>query len=98
MSGQAFLLFFLLSLACYGIQRVITTDDWPPSEWFRQSVTTRFGRDSGWAIFFECSFCIGFWLSAAVFAWAWYLIDIPYPVIQLFASRAVVLYFVDKES
>lgn len=98
MSGSAFLIFILLSLCSYRATRLITTDQFPPAQWLRDGVEARFGRDSGWDILFHCSWCIGFWLTLAVFSWAWYFIDIPYPLLQAVAGSTVVGYLGSKEN
>lgn len=98
MSGQSFLQFLLLCLFSYRLQRVVTSDTWPPSEWFRKSVDSHYGPSSSIAEFINCSWCIGGLLTIAVFSWAAYLINVPLPVLQTGAAMSVVGYLSSKES
>lgn len=82
--------FLLLTLTAYRLQRIVTTDSWPPSKWFRKRIAQRFGGESSWAEFFTCPFCFGFWATLAVFALATLCLDIPLPVLQALAASAVV--------
>jgi hypothetical protein len=60
----------LLSLAAYRLQRIVTLDEWPPSEAFRDWVEKRTGAASGWSTLFTCSWCFGAYVSAAAAALA----------------------------
>ena len=82
--------FILLSLASYRLQRIITEDSWPPSEWLREKVAIRFGKDSSWYDFITCPWCIGTHLTFAVFAISAQYLTVPLPVIQAFAAATLV--------
>lgn len=87
---QAFIAWILLTFIAARLTRIITDDHWPPSQWFRDAVQSRFGLDSPWFTLFTCPWCIGTYLTAPVFANAWYYLDIPYPLIQYGAACMVV--------
>lgn len=80
----------LLTLTSYRIQRIITTDSWPPSIRLRRYVHDRFGSDSSWCDFITCPFCAGTWLTFATFAVAAQFLNIPSPVLQAIAASAIV--------
>lgn len=83
------LTFVILALAAYRLQRIVTKDDWPPSEWFRNKVGTRFGYHSSWFTFVTCPWCFGFWVSAVVALEYQFLRVVPLWVYVLFAGAAV---------
>lgn len=80
----------LLSLTAFRLQRIVTADDWPPSEWFRESVKERFGEDSSWYKLFTCPWCWGTWMTLGVFSIAAQVISVPNPLLQSIAGCAVV--------
>lgn len=86
------LLFPLMCLATYGITRLVTADDL--SEWFRDSLhdlaEKHGGRFTYYAMWAECPWCIGAWLSFAVVAWTAQFADVPLPLLQAWAVRCVV--------
>lgn len=84
------LTFAVLALASFRLQRIVTTDDWPPSEWFRDRVGIRTGEDSGWFTLATCAWCFGLWISAAVMAEHHYLSIVPMWVYGIFAVSAIV--------
>lgn len=84
------LVFIVLSLAAFRLQRIITTDQWPPSDWFREKVRSRTGDDSSWTTLVTCPWCFGFWISLAVMAEHHYLGVIPMWVYGVFAVSAIV--------
>lgn len=81
--------YLLLAATCYRVQRIITTDSWPPSEWLRNSVRNRFGYNSSWSDFIECPWCIGTWITVAIFIFN-YFIPIPTIIIAAIAASAIV--------
>lgn len=58
--------FVLLCLASFRATRLITSDEWPPSEWFREKIAQRFGPYSSWVTLFTCPWCLGAWFSIAL--------------------------------
>lgn len=82
--------FIILALAAFRIQRIITTDDWPISEWFREKVRSRTGDDSGWTTLVSCAWCSGFHTSIAVVVEHRFLGVVPMWVYGIFAASAVV--------
>lgn len=90
--GVAWIIFqwALLSLTAYRLQRIVTTDSWPISRWFRMSIYRRFGGDSAWYDFFTCGWCFGWYCTLAVFAISTLWLNVPLPVLQALAATAVV--------
>lgn len=41
MEPSVFLEWFIVALSAYRLQRVVTSDTWPPSEWFRSRLAAR---------------------------------------------------------
>lgn len=82
--------FVILALAAFRLQRILTRDDWPPSERFRDWVKERTGEDSAWTDYVHCQWCAGFHVSLAVMAENHYLGVIPMWVYGVFAVSAVV--------
>lgn len=99
----AALQFIVLSLACYRLQRIITTDTWFLSRKFREFLERRSTR-GGLALeiseLFHCGHCFGWWTSITVYAISAQLFSIQLPVYQAIATAAVVSGFTelfDKE-
>lgn len=88
--GWTALIWLWLTLASAWVTHIVTDSHWPPVKWFRDEVRLRFGPTSGWFTWITCAWCIGVGLTAAVFAWAWWLMGIPYPLLQLTAALFVV--------
>lgn len=82
--------FVVLALAAYRLHRIVTKDDWPPSEWFRDRIESRFGVSSSWFTLVTCSWCFGLWTVAVVFAEHRYLHVVPFWVYALLAAATVV--------
>ena len=82
--------FVVLALASFRLQRIVTRDDWPPSEWFRGAVERRFGTESSWFTLVTCPWCFGFWVTAAVFAEHRFLDIVPVWAYAICAASAVV--------
>lgn len=80
----------LLTLTAFRLQRIVTADKWPPSEWFREGLKEQFGEESSWYLFFTCPWCFGFWATLGVFSIAAYVVNVPYPILQSLAATAVV--------
>lgn len=88
---MTFLVLVLLSLGAYRLQRVVTTDDWPLSEWFRSKVERRFGSQSSWYTLLTCPWCLGFWVSGAtVFVVDRWFHAAPMPILVWLAVSTVV--------
>lgn len=86
--GEVFV-FVLLSLCIYRAQRLVTTDEWPPSQALRRYVERRFGPHSSWAELVHCPWCVSVWLGAPV-AFAFdYFVGLALPVAQFAAAVAV---------
>lgn len=83
-----FLQWFFLAGTVYRLTRVITTDEWPPADWFRNKVKSRFGDDSSWYTLVTCNWCAGAYVGAVVFAWASYFLSIQLPIAQYFTAIA----------
>lgn len=84
----------VISLACYRIQRIVTTDDWPPSLWFRKKM-----RFNAYLLeFFSCPWCFGTWATWAIFALSAQFVSVPLPVFQALAGSAVVGYLGQRDS
>lgn len=83
--------FVLLTLLAYRAQRIVTRDDWPPSEWFRDRIERRFGPNSSWYTLVTCHWCFGTWATFATFAVAsaWLALP-PHWAVQAGAAAAVV--------
>jgi hypothetical protein len=81
--------FVVLALASFRLQRVVTTDEWPPTQWFRDKVADRTGADSSWTTLFTCPWCFGMWVSAVVVVEHRYLGWVPFWVYSLLAGAAV---------
>lgn len=86
--------FLLVAALSYRLQRIITTDSWPPSRWFRVSIAKRANAvktEGIWADvydFFTCPWCIGTWLTAAIFCIDYYH---PIPSLLLYIAAAATL-------
>lgn len=80
----------ILALASFRLQRIITTDDWPLSEWFRDKVRIRFGLESSWFKLVTCPWCIGSHITILVFLEHHILAVVPFPVYACIAAAAVV--------
>lgn len=78
----------VLTFAAYRLQRIVTSDDWPPSEAFRDAVERRFGAASSWYVLVTCPWCFGFWVSIAVMAEHHFLHVVPLWVYGIFAISA----------
>lgn len=85
-------LFVISSLATFRVTRLVTSDKWPPSMWFRDRIEQRFGEESSWMELFTCPWCLGAWFSAAMTAFLDWYIGIPLPIFWAFATSAVVGY------
>lgn len=85
--------FGVITLAAYRLQRLVTTDDWPPSERFREIVAERFGPESAWYDLVTCPWCIGSWITFVTYAVARVLgrRRSPYPPASLEALAAAAL-------
>lgn len=57
------LMFITLALAAFRVTRLVTIDEFSPSEWFREKITERFGAYSSWVTLFTCCWCFGAWCS-----------------------------------
>lgn len=83
--------FVLLCLATFRAQRIVTTDEWPPSQWLRRYIDKRMGPHSSWAELVHCPWCMSVWLGAVIVAVTdrWFY-AIPLPVLVYGAVLAVV--------
>lgn len=88
--------FIIAALALYRFQRLITTDRWPPTVWFRGELDARFGPESSVAYMFHCPWCVGLW-ACAVFFTINHFYGIPFWVQAIFAGSAVVGFLGEHE-
>lgn len=84
--------FVLLTLASYRLTRLLTTDAWPPVEWFRDYIERRFGPDSSWFTLVTCPWCAGVYITFAVYAVDHFLWNPPTWLLAFVASSALVGY------
>lgn len=84
--------FLLLTLASFRLTRLITTDDLPVTETFRDYVEQRTGKDSGWTTLITCPWCAGVYITFAVFAIDHYLWQPPLWLLGFVAASAIVGY------
>lgn len=80
----------VLALASHRYQRLVTTDHWPISQWFRRYIDRRFGERSSWAELVNCGWCFGSWTTIAVFCEHFYLGVVPF-VVHVIAAAATVV-------
>lgn len=78
--------FLVLSLSSFRLQRIVTTDKWPPSKWFRSKLTL----GSFWDELFNCPWCFGFWVTIAVFVEHFYIGVVPLWIHLALAASTVV--------
>lgn len=81
--------FILLSLVSYRATRLLTQDEWPPVDWFRNAVQDRTGADSAWMTLITCAWCAGTYITAGVFLLDYYL-HIPTLILTMVAAMCVV--------
>lgn len=79
--------FVLLALACFRITRFFTTDR--ITEPIRNYVIRRQGEDSNSAYFVSCNWCVGVYITAAIFAID-YFFTIPFIILAAVAAMAIV--------
>lgn len=82
--------FVLLSLTCFRLTRLVTTDEWPPSNWFREAVEKRFGEHSSWMTLVTCPWCWGVWTTGVVYAVDHFIWTIPTILLAAGATMALV--------
>lgn len=94
--------FVLVVLASYRLTRLVTLDDFPPLSASRRWLGQRWGWDVEnldrvrypdgvkWFEAVLCSWCIGFWISAALVGSLAQVRDVPLPVLQVLACSTVV--------
>lgn len=51
------------------LTRLITSDSWPPAEWFRVAFAN-WTRHGSWSVLVTCPFCAAPYVAAAALAWA----------------------------
>lgn len=83
-------LFVILVLASYRLTRLITTDEWPPSRWFRDKVVARYGPQSTPAYLVTCPWCMGAWVAALVVLATSLWRPVPLPVLWWAAISSLV--------
>lgn len=79
-----------MTLTAFRLVRIVTTDSLPPSEWFRDRVTRRFGEDSGWTTLVGCNWCASLYITAPFFLIDAYLWRIPLVVLMIGAAMTVI--------
>lgn len=82
----------LMVLATFRLTRLITTDEWPPTNWLREKVEDRFGKDSSWVTLITCPWCCSVYVGFAVFAIDHYLWRPPFWLLAFVAATALVGY------
>lgn len=80
----------LLSLCCFRATRVVTTDDWPPSDKFRNWVKTRTGKDSAWYTLVTCNWCAGLYIAGPIYLVDTYVWRIPTLLLMFGATLTIV--------
>lgn len=80
--------FILLTLAAFRIQRFVTTDEFPPSIWFRKQTEWNAHLEKH----FQCSWCFGSIATWIIFAIAAQSLNIPLPALQAVAASSLVGY------
>lgn len=79
--------FFLMG-AAFRITRFITTDDLTKP--FRTFVESRTGSSSNWATLINCNWCVGIYITTAVFCEYTYLSVVPLWIYALLTAAAAV--------
>lgn len=83
--------FILLTLTCFRVTRLVTTDSWPPSDWLRDKVAKRFGEHSSWHDWITCPWCFSAPVIAGILTLD-YTVGIPLSVLVGFSVWALVGY------
>lgn len=81
--------FILMALVAFRFTRLITMDDWPPTEWFRNKVAERTGEHSGWSTLVTCPWCCSPYITATLFLVDHYLWTIPMLLLYMGATMAI---------
>lgn len=79
---------FLVGTA-FRLQRLVTTDSWPPSLWFRDGLKKQYGEHSAVFDFFTCPWCFGSWITIDLFAIDFWH-PIPNLILMVFTAMALV--------
>lgn len=80
--------FVLLTLSAYRLTRLITTD--AITEDFRDWVGKHFGEKSKWFTLVGCPWCVGVYISSAVFLVERYLWQPPMWMLGMVAAYAII--------
>lgn len=85
--------FLVLLLASYRVTRLLGQDDLPPLVRLRERLTRPYMGQDGWefgrptlAYFLSCPFCLGWWVSLAVYG-AW--LSAPRPTLYAMTPFAI---------
>ena len=80
----------LVALSSYRATRLLARDTFPPLAILRARVSERWGDDSWQAYLATCSWCLGVWVSAAITAATWWVVeDLAVPFLVWGAAAAV---------